>query len=217
MQILHRLTGDAVHQVSDSSHSRGSGVSRIEPIALSGWGAFQLDASLMVPELQSRDRMGAIKELVDRLYQMRKITDSLRFLQAVLEREDLESTVLGKGIALPHARSRSVAQPSVALGLSASGIPFHTEAQTEPVHVICMVAVPDVVPAQYVVFLGDLAGFFRLPQFRDGLLDCQTPKDMHRFLTHCLTGTLSDSTAMLPFAQTTHNTNNQGGLPWLES
>lgn len=147
---------------------------------------FRIDANLMIPQLRSQDRMGAIKELVDRFYQLGHVTDSLRFLQAVLDREDLESTVLGKGVALPHARCRSVAQPSLALGLSQSGIPFHSESHPKPVHVICMLAMPEAVPMVYLPFLGQLAEVFQATEFRKDLLACQTPEDMKLFFVRCL-------------------------------
>jgi hypothetical protein len=81
----------------------------------------------MVPDLQSPDRMGAIKEMVDRLHRAGCVTDSLAFLQSVLDREDLESTVLEKGVAFPHARCRSTTRLDVAFGISRQGVDFHSE------------------------------------------------------------------------------------------
>ena len=147
---------------------------------------FHIDDTLMIPQLQSQDRMGAIKELVNLLYQSEHVTDSLRFLQAVLDREDLESTVLGKGVALPHARCRSVAKPSLALGISQAGIPFHTKADPKPVHVICMLAMPEAVPIVYLPFLGQLAEVFQAAEFRKDLLACQTASEMKHFFTRSL-------------------------------
>lgn len=148
--------------------------------------AFHLDVSLLVPDLQSKDRMGAIKELVDRLYGSRKVTDSLKFLQTVLDREDQVSTVLGRGVALPHARCRSVVQPSVALGISHEGIVFPSDTEFEPVHVICMVAVPDAAPVPYLSVLSDLAMLFKDSDVRAGLMGCETSTRMCQFLTEHL-------------------------------
>ena len=148
--------------------------------------AFHLDVSLLVPDLQSRDRMGAIKELVDRLYGSRKVVDSLKFLQTVLDREDQLSTVLGRGVALPHARCRSVAQPSLALGISKEGVVFPSDEEPEPVHVICMVAVPDATPVPYLPVLSNLAMLFKDSDVRAGLMACDTSVSMYQFLTEHL-------------------------------
>ena len=76
-----------------------------------------LEQTMMVPRLRSDSKVGAIKQLVDRLYRAGRLNDSLSFLQAVLERENLGSTVIGGTIALPHARSRSVTGLGMALGV----------------------------------------------------------------------------------------------------
>ncbi len=70
-------------------------------------GVVDFHPETMVESLKPRDRMGAIKALVNRLHGAGYVTDSLRFLQSVLDREDLESTVAGNGVAFPHARCRS--------------------------------------------------------------------------------------------------------------
>ena len=68
-----------------------------------------VDPQLMIPDLEADSKLGAIKLLVDRLHQREVVGDSLSFLQSVLERENLMSTVLDGEVALPHARSRSLA------------------------------------------------------------------------------------------------------------
>jgi len=50
--------------------------SRTDVVHAPKWGpGTRLDAKLMVPELQATDRMGAIKELVDRFYQTGGVSD----------------------------------------------------------------------------------------------------------------------------------------------
>ncbi|MCZ6632988.1 MAG: PTS sugar transporter subunit IIA [bacterium] len=147
------------------------------------WGpGTRLNATLMVPELQATDRMGAIKELVDRFYQTGGVSDSLRFLQSVLDREDLESTVVDRGVAFPHARCRSVAGFGVAFGISQRGVDFYSDIYPEPVHLICMLAVPMVGAVKHLALLGHLAGLFQQEDFQFGLRACHTAGDMHDFL-----------------------------------
>ncbi len=101
-----------------------------------------VDPRLMVPDLVSMDRMGAIKELVDPMHETGWVDDSLGFLQAVLEREDLQSTVVDSGVAFPHARSRSVRRLGAAVGLSREGINLGSVAEPRVVHLICLFAIP---------------------------------------------------------------------------
>ena len=147
------------------------------------WGpGTRLDTTLMVPELQATDRMGAIKELVDRFYQTGGVSDSLRFLQSVLDREDLESTVVDRGVAFPHARCCSVTGFGVAFGISHRCVDFYSNSHPEPVYLICMLAVPVVGAVKHLALLSHLAGLFQQKDFQSGLRACQTSGDMHDFL-----------------------------------
>ena len=83
-----------------------------------------VDKVVLVPRLRADTKIGAIKELVDRLHHEGAVSDSLRFLQAVLERDDLQSTVIGESIALPHARSSAVTRLGIAVGLAPEQISY---------------------------------------------------------------------------------------------
>lgn len=135
----------------------------------------------MVPNLESRDRMGAIKALVNRLHGSGYVTDSLRFLQSVLDREDLESTAVGNGIAFPHARCGSAAHLGMALGISNHGVDFHSDLYPEPVRLICLVAVPAEGDIRYLPLLGYLCRLFH-EDITGTFLESRTAEQMNRLL-----------------------------------
>lgn len=140
------------------------------------------DSALMVPNLRSQGRMGAIKELVDRMHSTGCVVDSLNFLQSVLDRENLESTVAGPGIAFPHARCRSATRLGVAFGVSRDGVDFHTAPYPYRVHMICLLAVPASGDGGYLPLLGMLTGALQDQTFRTGLMACRTSDEMYRYL-----------------------------------
>jgi mannitol/fructose-specific phosphotransferase system IIA component (Ntr-type) len=145
--------------------------------------AVQPEPELMVPDLRSVDRMGAIKEMVDRLYRAGCVTDSLSFLQSVLAREALESTVVGDGVALPHARSRSATRLGMAVGLSRAGVDFQSGAKDSRIYLVCLLAVPVLRDEGYLSCLGVLAGLFQDTVFRSGLRACRTHDEMCKHLS----------------------------------
>ena len=144
------------------------------------------DLNLMVPKIQSLDRMGAIKELVDRLHNTGFVTGSLPFLQSVLDREHLESTVMGDGIAFPHARCRSAAKLGLAFGLSENGISFGSDEFPGKVRIIALLAVPVIGEVTYIPLLSKLAGLFHHLEFKSSLLSCGTPEEMAGCLSRCI-------------------------------
>ena len=142
---------------------------------------------LMVPDLSSDNKIGAIKELVDRLHDQHLIDDSLGFLQAVLERESLSSTVIADGqIALPHARGRMVRRLGLALGRARRPIEFPSGDDRHEVDLICLIAVPADAPGRYLRLLAVLARAFDDPGFRNRLVAAQGAEEMHELLAERL-------------------------------
>lgn len=171
----------------------GSGPN-LQPIEVRTPSAVQLDSALMVPDLRSQDRMGCIKELVDRMHRARCVTDSLSFLQSVLDREDLESTVVGPGVAFPHARCRLATRLGTAFGISRCGIDFRSESHPHRVHLVCLLAVPTAGDGAYLPLLSVLTRFFQDLESRSGLMACHTPEEMYRFLSTSVLGARPDRT-----------------------
>ncbi|MBR85282.1 MAG: hypothetical protein CMM29_00575 [Rhodospirillaceae bacterium] len=144
----------------------------------------RIDPQLMVPDLKSNDRLGAIKELVDRMHQAGWVGDSLSFLQSVLVREDLETTVVTKGVAFPHARSHAVKRLGAAVGVSRDGVRFGD--QGEPVHVVCLLGVPASNSDDYLPLLARVSQTFDDQAFQVCLMECSSSEHMYRTIRAAL-------------------------------
>ena len=140
------------------------------------------DPDLLIPELSADSKIGAIKELVDRLHAKGIVQDSLSFLQSVLERENLQSTILGEGIALPHARSRAVSELGMALGIARKPIDFPSGDDRRPVHLICLIAVPVHAPDLYLALLGAMVHTFGDTEFKEALLNATSAEGLYDLL-----------------------------------
>ena len=144
----------------------------------------RIDPKVMVPDLQSDDRIGAIKELVDRMHQAGWVDDSLSFLQSVLVREDQESTVVTAGVAFPHARSHAVKRLGAAVGVSRNGVRFGD--QGEPVHVVCLLGVPTSKSDEYLPLLARVSQTFDDQAFRECLLECSSSEQLYQTIRAAL-------------------------------
>jgi PTS system nitrogen regulatory IIA component len=77
--------------------------------------------------------------------------------QRLVEREELGSTGIGKGIAIPHSRSLLVSKLELAIGRSTKGVSFDT-IDKKPAHLFFLiVAPPQDQGNQYLVALGRVA------------------------------------------------------------
>ena len=142
-----------------------------------------LNEDLLIPRLAADSKISAINELVDALHRGDIVTDRLSFLQSVLERENLQSTILGGDVALPHARSRAASRLGLALATMAQPIDFPSGDDRRAVQLICLIAVPAHAPDLYLSLLASLAQTLSNANLKRGLLHAATAGDMHRLLT----------------------------------
>ena len=140
------------------------------------------DMALLLPRLTSTSKIGAIKELVDLLHNRHIVTDRLSFLQAVLEREQLQSTVLDSEVALPHARGRCVGSLGLAMGIAPAPIDFPSGDECGTVRLICLIAVPAHAPDLYLKLLGILARTLSSNQRRQAFLKAKSAEQMQQLL-----------------------------------
>tara|TARA_Y100001934_G_C12050087_1_gene630336 strand:- start:57 stop:548 length:492 start_codon:yes stop_codon:yes gene_type:complete len=140
------------------------------------------DIDLLLPRLTATSKIGAIKELTDLLHERRVITDRLGFLQAVLEREQLQSTVLNNEVALPHARGRCVDSLGLAMGIAPAPIDFPSGDECSTVRLICLIAVPAHAPDRYLNLLGMLGRILSSNQRRRDFLQAESAEQMQQLL-----------------------------------
>lgn len=139
--------------------------------------------TLMVPDLAADSKIAAIKELAVRLRAREVVEDSLAFVQSVLERENLSSTVLADGrIALPHARGRMVRRLGMALARTRAPIEFPSGDDRHEVGMICLIAVPDDAPGLYLRLLGVLARVFADGDCLSAMEHAETAEEMQALL-----------------------------------
>ncbi|MEY5012490.1 MAG: hypothetical protein RLY69_205 [Verrucomicrobiota bacterium] len=102
-----------------------------------------LSVEQIIAEMESAVHWEAITELVDRLVTCGLLSDGLReaTLDSLREREQLVSTGIGGGVAIPHAFSDEVENVVAVLGRSKAGIDFEA-VDRAPVHVVVLFVVP---------------------------------------------------------------------------
>jgi mannitol/fructose-specific phosphotransferase system IIA component (Ntr-type) len=100
-----------------------------------------LDSSLYIPELRPRRRESALQDLVARAHTAGAVRNPHLLLEMLTLRERLGTTALGKGIAVPHARSLSVVEPRLVIARSRRGIDWGA-ADEQPVQIVLLALSP---------------------------------------------------------------------------
>lgn len=99
----------------------------------------------IVAELKGTTRDEVIAELVEALASSGAIAKSRvpAVIQAVLDRESLATTGIGKGVALPHAKIQGLEHPVGTIGLSGAGVDFNALDAKCVYSVILLLSSPD--------------------------------------------------------------------------
>ncbi|MDD3725581.1 MAG: PTS sugar transporter subunit IIA [Candidatus Ratteibacteria bacterium] len=118
--------------------------------------------------LKSRDKRGAISELLELLKEKEYIKDSKEILESVMEREKLGSTGIGQGIAVPHTKTDQIEDLVGAVGISENGVAFDA-LDGEPVYIIFLILAPTKSIGLHLKALAKIARLLKDKTFRNTL------------------------------------------------
>ena len=122
----------------------------------------------------------AIRTTMQPLVDSGIVTDAETFNNRVLKREGQITTVIGNGVAVPHARSRDVTRLGLAVGILKEPIKFNDEG--DEVSLIFLISIPSFAPVAHMPLLQHLASFVRYPKKIDKLLASKTPAAAAKYL-----------------------------------
>lgn len=119
----------------------------------------------IILDLKEKEKVEVIKRLSKKLIELNYITDAEEFFTEILKRENLESTGIGMGIAIPHARSKVVKDLVIVFGRSEEGVDF-SSLDGKPAHLIFLIAGPEDKKAEYLLALAKLSKLLRKDEVR---------------------------------------------------
>lgn len=131
----------------------------------------------MIMDLKASDKITAIDEMVERLYDIGAISDRAAFKAGIIAREEQTSTGLGDGIAMPHAKNAAVKQATVLFAKSQNGIDYEA-LDGQPTFLFFMIAAPEGANQTHLQALAALSGRLIDPVFVNQLKNVQTPEEV---------------------------------------
>ena len=129
-------------------------------------------------DLKSKNRESILVELSKLLERSKNIlVEDNDIYKALVDREKLGSTGIGKGVAIPHAKTESAKELTVAFCISTKGIDFNSM-DDEEVHIFFVFASPNKDSQIYLKVLARISRLIREENFRQNLMDCKTAKEV---------------------------------------
>ena len=129
----------------------------------------------VIPDLEATSRDDAIAELIQALADAGAITKRTvkDAVTAVLARERQATTGIGKGIALPHAKIKSVKQVVGTIGRSTKGIDF-SALDSKPVYIVILLLSNPDDPDEHLQAMETIFKHVQRDIFRRFLRQCET-------------------------------------------
>jgi mannitol/fructose-specific phosphotransferase system IIA component (Ntr-type) len=137
----------------------------------------------ILAQLAATDKEGAIREMVGGLCRAGRVqaAESESIVRAILKREELGSTGIGRGVAVPHTKHPSVDRLVGTVAVSSQGVDF-ASLDGEVVHLFFLLVSPPDRPGDHLRALENISRQLRDDTFCRFLKQAKTVQDIQQLL-----------------------------------
>jgi nitrogen PTS system EIIA component len=133
----------------------------------------------VILDLGVRTKREVLAEMAASLAKVEPQIEADRLLDVLMEREALQSTGIGEGVAIPHGKLPGLGRLVASFARSRAGIDFES-IDGQPTHHFFLLVVPEHSGGQYLKALARISRFFRDPAFRQNLAEGEALEDVIR-------------------------------------
>lgn len=126
----------------------------------------------------------AIVELAQNLATAPQIKDGSELVREILKREELMSTAIGRGLAIPHVRLSSVTDLVMSVGICKNELIDFQAIDDTPVRLLIMIAAAYNQHSYYLQTLSFFSSKLKQREVRDSLLNSTSPLEAYSILTN---------------------------------
>lgn len=131
--------------------------------------------------LAAKDKEEVLREVCHILASADTVKDAEELEKAIFDRENIISTSIGLGIAIPHVRLKSVTGMTIAIGVLKKGIDYKSFDDL-PVNIIIMIAAPEGSHREYLSVLAKIALLLKNNSLRESILAAESPQEIYALL-----------------------------------
>jgi PTS system nitrogen regulatory IIA component len=133
----------------------------------------------LILDLGVRSKREVLVEMSNALAKVEPVIEANRLLEVLLEREALQSTGIGEGVAIPHGKLVGLDRLMASFARSVEGVDFDSiDGQTT--HHFFLLVVPEHSGGRYLKALARISRFFRDAAFRQRLSEAENAADVIR-------------------------------------
>lgn len=136
-----------------------------------------LDTQTVLPDLEARDKAEILEKLVLSLKGKVSNGEIEKIRQAVFEREEIMSTGVGKGLAIPHGKSAGIQQTYAAFAILKEAVDYNA-IDGKPVDMVFLLVGPQSSNSMHIKMLSRISRLMNKSNFRDRLRQCSTSEEI---------------------------------------
>jgi PTS system nitrogen regulatory IIA component len=129
--------------------------------------------------LKETTKTEALLRLAAAAADLGRISDKDQLIKDIFYREQLMSTGIGLGIAIPHVRFPEITSPLIVVGIQPAGIPDYASIDDEAVKVIVMILVGTNQHKEHIRLLAQIVAFLKTEKVIPRLLAAPTPVSVY--------------------------------------
>ncbi len=141
-----------------------------------------LKPEFIISDIKGLSKEDVINELIDLFTNDSRVEDIEKVRAAVLDREKIMSTGVGKGFAIPHGKTNAVKEIIGAFGKITEGIDYES-LDGNPVQLIFLLVGKDNLISTHIKLLSRISRLMNKDDFRHRLVEAKTKDDIIRLFT----------------------------------
>jgi PTS system nitrogen regulatory IIA component len=138
-----------------------------------------LATDAVILNLGAREKRDVLADMAQALAKVEPQIEADRLLEVLLEREALQSTGIGEGVAIPHGKMVGLDRLIASFARSPDGVDFDA-IDGQSTHHFFLLVVPEHSGGQYLKALARISRFFRDAAFRQQLAEAESVDDVIR-------------------------------------
>ncbi len=133
------------------------------------------------PDFRAFSKDDALKKLSSMAAELTGDVDASVVYKILYEREQLGSTAIGKGIAIPHGKIPGLGKICVLVARSSSGVDFEAM-DNMPVYVLVLLLAPDDATAGYLKILARISRVLKIDNVVDRIRDAAGASEIKQII-----------------------------------
>ncbi len=133
----------------------------------------------IIPTLKAKDKKSVLEELAESIARQEHSVEKNALVKVLMEREQLGTTGIGDGVAIPHGKLSNIDQPLISFGRSKDGLDFDSM-DGQPSYLFFLLVAPDNSSGIHLQVLAKIAKILKNNDFRNELMAATSSEELYR-------------------------------------